>query len=402
MRRTLALTLMFALALGRAVPPAAAQAGVPGAWSDPVTRWAAQLRFSHRLHVKDVEAKCADCHPGGLTSTQSSDLLLPSHEQCAVCHDVEKDEGCAQCHTQGIFDPWAATVRTIRFDHSKHAGKRGVECATCHAAVDTAQASSTHTLPRMETCLACHDNRTAPAACETCHERVETLRPQTHQEVDWQRAHARWVRTGGAANQCAACHSDKDCQTCHVTPALQFTDAHPPGVLPEMRPAPSGRQTQVLDTVHRQNFRFTHGVDARTKRSECVVCHEPQRFCVPCHAGSQDAGFASPVPLSHAEVDFTRIGAGGGGGLHAQLARSDIEACAACHDVEGRDPVCITCHVDRTPGLGNDPRTHLSSRRGEFGDWHADSGSVCFSCHTDSHVAGVGFCGYCHGHDDSR
>jgi hypothetical protein len=26
-----------------------------------------------------------------------------------------------------------------------------------------------------------------------------------------------------------------------------------------------------------------------------------------------------------------------------------MESCASCHDVEGRDPVCVTCHADLAP-----------------------------------------------------
>jgi hypothetical protein len=61
------------------------------------------------------------------------------------------------------------------------------------------------------------------------------------------------------------------------------------------------------------------------------------------------------------------------------------------------DANCVMCHVDRTPGRGNDPRTHVSGFRNDRGDWHSNSGSVCFNCHTDTRQAGTGFCGYCHG-----
>ena len=56
--------------------------------------------------------------------------------------------------------------------------------------------------------------------------------------------------------------------------------------------------------------------------------------------------------------DFTTIGVGTGGGEHATLARRDIERCISCHDVQGADPTCITCHLDSDGIKGTNPKTH--------------------------------------------
>ena len=75
-------------------------------------------------------------------------------------------------------------------------------------------------------------------------------------------------------------------------------------------------------------------------------------------------------------------------------------ASAACHAASGDDPVCMLCHMDRNPGVGNDPKTHGSRFKSQVGkgDFHDNPNSMCFNCHTNKGPAGgAGFCGYCHG-----
>jgi hypothetical protein len=96
------------------------------------------------------------------------------------------------------------------------------------------------------------------------------------------------------------------------------------------------------------------------------------------------------------------MGVGSGGGLHAKLAKRDIETCAACHDAQGADPACILCHTDYDGIKGTNPRTHVPGfMAGNEGIWHNDPGATCYVCHTDANarvggVKGQKFCGYCH------
>ena len=39
----------------------------------------------------------------------------------------------------------------------------------------------------------------------------------------------------------------------------------------------------VLQNVHELNYRFTHGIDARSRQTECASCHSTQTFCAQCH-----------------------------------------------------------------------------------------------------------------------
>ncbi|MFQ5631425.1 MAG: cytochrome C, partial [bacterium] len=288
-------------------------------------------------------------------------------------------------------------VRKVIFSHKTHV-EQEIDCKRCHVGIEKAEGPNTAFLPVMATCNSCHDGIENVNACGTCHTRVETLMPLTHKQVDWFKEHKRQVKIGGISSDCSVCHEDNFCQSCHVNPDVQFTRGMLTRPLLENRPQPSGGKMLVKQRVHQLNFVFYHAIDFRSKRADCYTCHDQQKFCNECHSNDQDAGFRSPIPFSHRGPDFVRIGAGSGGGRHARLARTDIETCASCHDVEGRDPACLTCHVDRSPGKGNDPRTHRPNfMRDENGDWHANPASMCYNCHTNTQRAGIGFCGYCHG-----
>jgi hypothetical protein len=154
--------------------------------------------------------------------------------------------------------------------------------------------------------------------------------------------------------------------------------------------------------VHELNYRYIHGIDANLKSSECQTCHQVESFCANCHQSElADFSLGGVAPLSHINPNFTTLGVGTGGGEHAILARRDIESCTSCHDVQGSDPACITCHLDSDGIKGTNPKTHASNfMRDINGDWHQDMGSICYNCHTSATPQSPktsGFCNYCHG-----
>jgi hypothetical protein len=60
------------------------------------------INFSHSLH-SDL-AECADCHSSVMQSSTLDDRLLPDHDDCANCHEVDDDEECSTCHSNEIFE----------------------------------------------------------------------------------------------------------------------------------------------------------------------------------------------------------------------------------------------------------------------------------------------------------
>jgi Cytochrome c7 and related cytochrome c len=393
-QRLLFAALIISLTVLGVVVIAAVNVDRRSSWNDQ----APNIKFSHKLHLETVGAECSMCHAAAQTSENANDLMLPKHDECGTCHSAEVESDCQYCHLQpDNVEPYATPKREVRFSHKLHVETNKLECATCHAGIEQSEKPSVAFLPVMATCNTCHNNVKVTNACESCHLHPETLVPLSHEEVNWFKEHKRLVRVEGLSNDCAVCHSDNFCQACHADVTTQFTRGALQRSVAENRPATAGRLPLVKQRVHDLNFVFTHALDLRSKQSDCYSCHNQQTFCSDCHARNQDAGFAAPFPLSHKMSDFVRVGVGSGGGEHAVLARRDIESCAGCHDIEGRDPACIQCHVDRLPGKGNDPKTHPSNFREEHGEWHSNPGSVCYNCHTSTQKAGIGFCGYCHG-----
>ena len=365
------------------------------------------LIFSHRFHVEEMEMTCLACHSAAEESVLSSDRLFPTMETCGECHEIEEEAAdaskseCATCHTKPEEPEAVPTpVRTIHFPHKRHLAPGRIECLSCHVGVERSEALEQARkrqrgyTPPMEVCARCHEGELAAGGCSLCHVAVDTLRPTSHDD-DWDRGHRWFVRAGDET--CAMCHQDRYCAECHEPGALVRSKEAPKDVHAAFAPRLGDGANMALEGVHDLNTRYTHPLDLKGKERNCSTCHETSS-CVACH---RPEGERDPFkPAWHGGDDWG-AGAGDlgtGGGRHAELAEKDIERCAACHDTQGADPICLLCHMDRTPGQGNDPRTHDAgfADNMEHGPWHEDEGWVCYNCHL--HREGPeGFCQYCHG-----
>ena len=367
--------------------------GVTCAWAQE--RWvpSTALKFSHRDHVDAAELECEVCHVAE-ESMSARDRLLPGKEVCAECHDVDDQDECAMCHLDmNQLGKIQTAEPPIVFAHQKHLSFDGVVCATCHAGVEKTTKTGGSHIPDMPVCSTCHNDAQASMECAVCHTDLTNLRPESHAS-NWSRVHGRQVRSGDVS--CQTCHRPTECQECHEGANLTVT--MPLNSQATFAPLSGGSAGLILKKVHDLNYRSTHALDAKGKTRDCAKCHEQDTFCSDCH----QAAVSLTRPAWHGGADWGAIAGavGTGGARHAQLARRDMERCAACHSSVGDDPTCVLCHMDRTPGQGNDPRTHGSrfvSQVGK-GDFHDNSNSICFNCHTFTGPAGgAGFCGYCHG-----
>lgn len=357
------------------------------------------IKFSHRQHLLDFGLICTDCHVKAPKSGHSGDNLLPREENCAGCHraEVEDPEQCDKCHKDPARPvPFENPERVIDFPHRFHLEGLGLACQDCHRGMPKTDYASRENWPAMPECLTCHQDATAPLDCETCHPRVEVIRPQSHR-ADWIHEHKEHARAGDMP--CAQCHQDTWCEDCHAG-ALTVKLEDPPDRMASGAPQNRGRVGQILQRQHELNYRFTHPMDAAGKERQCASCH-PVSFCIDCHRVEADERRFKPVwhgQLPDEPRPWVLIGVGSGGGRHAEWARRDLELCVACHDVEGEDPSCMQCHVDFDGVKGTDPRTHPGrfAERAAEGEFHSDPNSLCYACHVDTNVSGVGFCGYCH------
>ncbi len=364
------------------------------------------VKFSHRFHVQESGIACADCHTEAANSKLSSDNLLSKHENCQSCHEEPLNSNCTYCHTSDDQSTYKATElpkRNLLFAHDFHVGDQKLECETCHKGVEKAEIGVSMSLPDMATCYTCHNDLQASNACETCHTDLTAMRPKGHDRTDFVREHKFTARV--STSSCASCHTQESCIDCHNGTDLVKVDVPARDLIsprsPRLTANDRGRAMR-LAKVHDLNFRFTHAIAAAGKTSECQTCHNQQTFCATCHAAGGNINQLGFKPATHLQAGFVTIGIGTGGGLHASFAKRDIETCASCHDTQGADPVCITCHMDADGTKGNDPKTHARGfMSSEKGLWHSDPGSPCFTCHTDANahingIVGQGFCGYCH------
>ena len=355
------------------------------------------LKFSHETHAKEAEMACLDCHALAEKSEKAGDRLLPEKDVCANCHEVEEEENCTMCHVD-MDNPesFENPVRKISFNHKKHVTDEKIECENCHPKMAAIGMDNGEKIPGREKCNSCHNGLAASMECLICHSTETQFRPDNHAN-NWSREHMNEIRAGGA--DCAHCHTNNYCQQCHESTDLISTKILASDFYSPLTPQLAGKQTLILKSVHQLNYRFIHQLDASGKEKDCRICHETSTYCAQCHNIENNPGIR---PAWHGGSDWgaLALAVGSGGGRHAELARRDIERCAACHDVQGADPTCLMCHTDFDGIKNTDPKTHESSFSNRFdqgSDFHNDEAAICFTCHTNTNQAGLGFCGYCHG-----
>ena len=149
----------------QAVPgPAAASAAAP---DQPIP-------FNHKLHVQTAKLGCNDCHAPIKTGAL---LTMPQPEKCMLCHaaiatdkpDVQRIAAAAKA---GENIAWARVYRVpsfVTFSHKTHTSA-GNKCEDCHGDVSNAVAIAPVKDMSMGGCIACHQAKSAPATCDTCHE----------------------------------------------------------------------------------------------------------------------------------------------------------------------------------------------------------------------------------------
>lgn len=156
--------------------------------------------FNHKLHLNpkmrvrkrfEMEKDCTFCHHfvrGG------EKVMLPDHAQCCECHtqkDVEPNiNDCATCHSRPKRQKNPRSM-VRKFSHANHkidpVTGRSLPCLRCHFDVPKAKKIARLKLPKMATCVECHQGEVAfsYAECLKCHEEgIETrLVPESHKQA---------------------------------------------------------------------------------------------------------------------------------------------------------------------------------------------------------------------------
>lgn len=343
------------------------------------------LRFNHAQHLEDG-ADCVTCHDPVRKSAEASDLSLPKHPECEPCHDIEAAQAgkkvdppsaCEVCHVgfdhtvQRDVPRVVFPAPNVVFNHQVHVEKK-VECKVCHSDMTTVELATRQQLPKMETCLTCHDGQTASAACATCHLtqpsgrlRLQfssgTLRPMQGNPFGLDHG-PRYEFTHGTRaaldrQMCSECHAENECQSCHDS-------------------------LQKPLSVHPNDFITLHPIQARTDATKCDSCHRAQSFCAACHervgVGMNAASSFRPLN-ARVHPDYDLWVKSFGPQHHAVAASRDIQQCMACH----REESCMACHA--TTGVVATSQTrnpHPAGFTSMCRSVAQKNDRACLKCHT--------------------
>ena len=283
---------------------------------EPATGFRADCSFCHKFEGHGVRAK------------------IPTHTECATCHSRPgirphlsgsiTASQCRGCHApEEIEVPITRTYGNIKFSHAAHFKVKdsyGLDCTTCHSAVQTSSRLADLSLPPMVDCIACHNTSRKIAAefrisnCGTCHvDAVAGASPESHMLGVKPASHNESFRVHHAD---AAAEPGAKCFVCHqnmmpsVQAKTQCTNCHQ-----VMRPA--SHTTRWKDDLH--------GKFAALDRTTCATCHVAD-YCIRCH---------NELPRSHLPLPLFKAGA------HAQLAMLNQRACLTCHTFAN---TCTACH----------------------------------------------------------
>jgi hypothetical protein len=136
------------------------------------------IPFSHKKHLA-LDLKCEFCHTN---PDPGIDVSLPPTGQCMICHvSVAKNKPAIQKLAE--YDkskkpvPWLrvyAVPSWVYWNHRRHLDA-DVKCASCHG--DVAQMETikvTTKVTTMQGCVDCHQDKSAPVGCDTCHDNMGT------------------------------------------------------------------------------------------------------------------------------------------------------------------------------------------------------------------------------------
>lgn len=246
------------------------------------TRPKAHLKFNHKKHLKhstnaaQTQRLCVQCH--NTTTTHTS---MPNGQSCASCHNgqIIKNQ-CSTCHlqqkngrlqtqfTSTTPTKTKTTQTTLKLKPDNHT----VDWIKRHGAISRMDGNS---------CMSCH----AQTTCTSCHQQKNAI-PRTVHPPNFLILH----RVAAKAQQanCTTCHQQQTfCTSCHIRsknvpragfkPPLAKKKYHPPGWLSKA----NARNHGVLAKQNINNCASCH------QERDCLSCHKgisphPQNFATQC------------------------------------------------------------------------------------------------------------------------
>jgi hypothetical protein len=316
-----------------------------------------QAQISQAQNTPSISLSCVDCHREALSNQK---LPFTQKAQCTPCHQKsfqpllntaqqndsyllpqKNNSFTVPRHTTHMYQKSSILQGRVLFNHKDHL-LYGMSCERCH--VKPTHVKPTQFKPEVtsylteiqaENCVQCHQSKKASIQCHTCHESTALgkLRIRwyngTQQDLIPKTLHSKMIHFPNYAQDhkidalshaqdCLQCHQQSSCDQCHST----------------------GRNRLQ---VHSPFYIKLHGLELQGQKStrDCQSCHEPTRFCAPCHQRSglhTRASTLSFAQLGIQKISFHRPG-------FAQIqhgieASRDLGQCISCHSE--RD--CMACH----------------------------------------------------------
>jgi len=131
------------------------------------------IAFSHQQHAGELGIDCRFCH----RSVEISPVAgIPDVDLCRSCHLYIAADRPEIVKLSGFWQtrepiPWVRLYRIpdhAYFPHMMHR-HAGLECRTCHGAVETMVRTHRVVSVKMGWCLNCHREHGASIDCWTCH-----------------------------------------------------------------------------------------------------------------------------------------------------------------------------------------------------------------------------------------
>lgn len=275
---------------------------------------------------------CASCHRSSGVTARADDLVRYSGWLWAHYFEAEQvDPGagayvdprrCLGCH--GAVREGVIEVRGVKVRHQDFLDL-GTDCLTCHGDAGHASVRGVQGQPVMNSCMSCHNDESASAACDVCHVQDPGIRAVA--------ARGGQMNTVGIRpTDCYGCHAEPACNECHGV-----TMPHPEGF---SFPPPEGvgiRYGQQWAPQAGSGFPpGSHARDGFVNRELCFRCHHaPGRVFEPDDSGCWCHGlfgFMHGGPAWIAEHGLQATGQKTG----------TLSQCAGCHGVP--EAHCGFCH----------------------------------------------------------
>lgn len=161
------------------------------------------IAFSHKLHAGMYEINCNYCHTGVYKAKSAS---IPSVNICLNCHNAIKTESpeIKKLYSAVEKNKPIEWVRVHNlpdlayFNHAQHTKVGGVECQTCHGAIQEMEVVQQHSTLTMGWCINCHRETVVKAEGNAYYDKLVSMHSKKSKEP------MKVENIGGL--ECSKCH----------------------------------------------------------------------------------------------------------------------------------------------------------------------------------------------------